>query len=37
MHPWIDSMNSFNLYRSRPVFMVPSHIQVKTLAKILLK
>jgi hypothetical protein len=36
-HPWIEGINAYNLYRSRPVFMVPSHIQVKTLAKILLK
>lgn len=36
-HPWIDNLTPYNLYRSRPVFMVPSHIQVKTLAKILLK
>jgi len=37
IHPWIDNLTPFNLFRSRPVFMVPSHIQVKTMAKILLK
>jgi hypothetical protein len=36
-HPWIDKLTPFNLFRSRPVFMAPSHITIKTLAKVLLK
>jgi hypothetical protein len=36
-HPWIDNLSPFNPFRSQPVFMVPSHIHIKTIAKILLK
>jgi len=28
-HPWIQSLNPYNLFRTRPVFMVPSHLTVK--------
>jgi hypothetical protein len=36
-HPWIDKLTPYNMFRSRPVFMVPSHIPIKTLSKVLLK
>lgn len=36
-HPWIDNLSPFNHFRSQSVFMVPGHIHIKTIAKILLK
>lgn len=35
-HPWIVQNNPFNLYRSRPVFMVPRHVTISQLSKVLL-
>jgi hypothetical protein len=36
LHPWVNSMNSYNLFRSRSVFMVPSHLTMKQITETLL-
>lgn len=34
-HPWYHAMSPYNFFRSRQVFMVPSHINVKQLSQII--
>ena len=36
-HPWVSAASPFNLFRSNPVYMVPAHLSIKTVAQILLK
>lgn len=36
-HPWVSAASPFNLFRSSPVYMVPAHLPIKTVAQILLK
>lgn len=35
-HPWLNVLSPFQLYRTNPVFMVPSHLTLQQLSKILL-
>lgn len=35
-HPWVNQLSPFNYFRSRNVFMVPSHLTIKKIAEILL-
>ena len=36
-HPWTLQSNPYRLFRSRPVFMIPSQIKIGSLAQIILK
>mmetsp|Transcript_19576 Transcript_19576/g.30118 ORF Transcript_19576/g.30118 Transcript_19576/m.30118 type:complete len:195 (+) Transcript_19576:11747-12331(+) len=36
-HPWVVAHSPFNLFRPNPVYMVPAHLKIKTVASILLK
>lgn len=35
-HPWIKQLSPMNLFRSRPVFFVPSHLTIRKATEILM-